>query len=143
MDPIDQFSSAHSSTATSAKGFSTLTSEDFAKIIFSELKHQDPLAPNDTNALLEQVSTLRNIQANADLSDQLTSLVQQNQFSSATGLLGRTVGGITQDNQRTQGLVIGVSRTSQGPVVTLADGSRINMRSLDEVNVDPEPASPG
>jgi flagellar basal-body rod modification protein FlgD len=112
---------------------SGLTTEEFSKIIFTELSNQDPLSPNDTNALLQQISTLRSIQADTDLSDRLGSLVQQNQFAAGATLLGRTVSGISEFNERVSGTVRGVSNTRSGPVVTLETGERIAMSSLDEV----------
>ena len=38
-----------------------LGSEEFLKIILTELTSQDPLSPNDTSALLDQISTIRSI----------------------------------------------------------------------------------
>ena len=36
--------------------FNELSSEDFMKIIFTELQQQDPFEPNDSSALLEQLN---------------------------------------------------------------------------------------
>ena len=132
MDSIDALS-ASTATQPRAKGMSGLTTEEFSKIIFTELSNQDPLSPNDTSALLEQISTLRSIQSDTDLSDRLKSLVQQNQFAAGTTLLGRRVSGVSELNERVQGTVRGVSNTKEGPVVTLDTGERIAMSSLDEV----------
>ena len=75
-------------TATAApNAFSSLSSEQFVKIIFSELSNQDPLQPSDSNALLQQLANLRSIQSGMDLSDKLSSLVTQNQLASASGVL--------------------------------------------------------
>jgi len=145
MSEISAFDIASPSAATGsarAKGFSSLTSEQFAKIIFSELSNQDPLQPNDTNALLQQVSTLRDIQANTDLTDQLGTLVKQDQFSAAATLLGRQVSGISIDNQRVAGTVKSISRTNEGPIITLDSGSRVNMSNLDIVTGLPASDSP-
>ena len=49
--------------ASAQDAFSSLNSEQFVKIIFTELSKQDPLQPNDSKALLEQLSSLRNIQS--------------------------------------------------------------------------------
>jgi flagellar hook assembly protein FlgD len=86
-----------------------------------------------TKALLEQLSTIRNIQSSTDLSDKLTSLVSQNEFAGASQLIGKAVSGVTQDNTRKLGIVSGVSKTSKGSVVILDDGSRIDFKNIDEV----------
>ena len=132
MDGIDALTST-SSGQPRATGMSGLSTEEFSKIIFTELANQDPLSPNDTNALLQQISTLRSIQADTDLSDRLSSLVQQNQFAAGATLLGRMVSGISEYNERVSGTVRGVSNTRSGPVVTLETGERIAMASVDEV----------
>lgn len=115
------------------KGMSDLSSADFSKIIFTELANQDPMSPNDTNALLQQISTLRSIQADTDLTDQLQSLVYQNQFTSGATLLGRRVSGISDGNQRVQGTVRSVSNTPYGAVVSLDNGHRVFLSQVDEL----------
>lgn len=135
MSAIDALTSGTQQTARPT-GMSALSSEDFSKIIFTELSNQDPMSPNDTNALLQQVSTLRSIQADTDLSDRLKSLVRQNQFAAGATLLGKRVSGISDQNQRASGTVKAVSNTADGAVVTLSTGERIPMTSLDSI-VDP------
>ena len=58
---------------TPTSQFSEMTSEDFIKIMFTELTNQDPFQPNDSQALLEQINTIRSIEADIAMSDQ-TSL---------------------------------------------------------------------
>ncbi len=60
--------------SSSGGGMSALSADDITRIILTELSNQDPLQPNDTNQLLQQMSTLRTIQSNIDLSDQLTCM---------------------------------------------------------------------
>ena len=103
------------------------------KIIFSELGHQDPLQPNDSKALLEQLSSLRNIQSSMDLSTSMGSLVAQNQLAAASNLIGKNVSGVSDGNQRLSGIVKSVSRTSDGATLNLASGARIKMSNVDEV----------
>jgi flagellar basal-body rod modification protein FlgD len=113
--------------------FSSLSSESFVKIIFSELGHQDPLAPSDSKALLEQLSSLRNIQSSMDMSASLKSLVGQNELAAASGLIGKRVSGVTDDSKRISGEVKSVSRTGDGAVLVLQTGERIRMSNLDQV----------
>lgn len=122
------------SRSATKTGFSALSSEDFTQIILTELSKQDPLQPNDTNALLQQLSTIRSIQSDTDLSDQLSALVAQSDFASAAGLIGRSVSGLSEELRRVQGLVQSVSRTEQGPVLTLASGQRVPFSNVDQVD---------
>lgn len=134
MATVDALSGTTSNTVSaSAGGLSALTSEDFAKIIFAELGKQDPLQPSDTKALLEQISSLRSIQSNMDLSSDLQSLVSQNEFSSAATLIGKQVAGVDEGNARASGVVKSVLRTRDGAVVQLVSGERLKVSNLDEI----------
>ena len=122
-------------TATaSPNAFSSLSSEQFVKIIFSELSNQDPLQPSDSNALLQQLANLRNIQSGMDLSDKLSSLVTQNQLASASGLIGKSVSGVDPTGLRQSGVVQSVLRTSDGAVLQLPNGVVLNMNNVDQID---------
>mgnify|MGYP000859681980 CR=1 FL=1 len=121
------------STSTPTSGFSAMSTEDFTRIIFSELTHQDPMSPNDTNALLQQISTIRSIQSDTDLSGSLKNLVTQNEFASAATLIGQPVSGVSDAYERVAGTVKSVSRTANGPVLTLETGERIPIGWLDTI----------
>ncbi len=125
------------SGATADSSLSSLTSGDFFKLILTELTKQDPLAPNDTNALLQQISAVRSIQSDMDLSTDLQSLVSQNEFASSATLVGKTVSGVSEGYTRETGLVTAVSRTRDGTVLTLKNGQRINVVNLDEITQTP------
>ena len=85
-----------SAGANSVKGsrFNDLSSEEFIKIIFTELQNQDPFKPNDSGALLDQLNSIRSIESDIDMSKRLQSIVSQNQLSTAGGLIGKRVAGL-------------------------------------------------
>ena len=144
MAVVDAVSGSSSRTArANAGGLSALTSEDFAKIIFSELGRQDPLQPSDTKALLEQISSLRSIQSNMDLSNDLRKLVSQGEFASAATLIGKQVSGVSVAGSRATGTVKSVVRTDEGAEVKLTTGQRINISNLDEIIESPASTSTG
>src|SRR5690606_4634632 len=43
--------------------FSGLTSEQFVEIMMTEMQGQDPLEPNDSEAMLNQIANIRSIQS--------------------------------------------------------------------------------
>ena len=61
MDAVSAAAASGGSIATVEKGFGALDSDEFTKLILTELGNQDPLEPNDTKALLEQLSIIRSI----------------------------------------------------------------------------------
>lgn len=126
-----------SAASTTGNAYSSLTSEEFVKIMFSELSNQDPLKPNDSNALLQQMANLRSIESDLSLQTKLTSLVSQNEFASASGLIGQQISGVSVDNARVGGTVASVIRTSDGPVITLKNGERVAFKNIDQVAAAP------
>jgi flagellar basal-body rod modification protein FlgD len=121
------------SSAAGPDAFSALTSEEFVKIMFTELGNQDPLKPQDSAALVEQMANLRSIQSDLDMSKKLESLVTQNQLASAGGLIGKSVGGLDDENQRIKGVVQSVLKTADGTVLALEGGKRIAFSRVDEM----------
>lgn len=133
MDPASALAAQSPQSSSKPSAFSALASEDFVKIIFTELGNQDPLQPSDSKDLLSQLSSLRNIQADMDMSTRLQSLVAQNELAAASGLIGRRISGITDDNQRVEDAVHSVSRTRDGATLNLAHGQRVQMKNVDQV----------
>ena len=132
MSAIDSLGSL-SNPNSSTDAFSALTSGQFLQIIFTELTNQDPLEPNGTQDMINQLSSLRSIESDSQMVSSLQSMVRQTEFASASQLIGSLVSGITLDNRRVSDLVISVSNTQDGPVLNMFDGSRMFFRNVDEI----------
>lgn len=100
--------------------FGNLSSEDFIKVMVEELSNQDPFEPQDSGALLEQLSSLRNIESQFQLQESISSLVLQNQMSAAGSLIGKVVTGLNDVNDSVEGLVTSV-RLRDGEVMLELD----------------------
>jgi len=133
MSTVDALSSSSTKTSSASNAFGALNSEQFVKIIFSELSNQDPLQPSDSKALLQELSTLRSIQSDMDLSSKLTDLVGQNEWTTASSLIGKDISGISDGLERVEGTVRSVSRTADGAMLNLTSGVRVPVASVDEV----------
>ncbi|TVQ61145.1 MAG: hypothetical protein EA378_09875 [Phycisphaerales bacterium] len=114
-------------------GFDALSSEQFMKIVLTELSQQDPFEPQDTSALIQQLSDLRSIESNEALGRQLGALVAQNELASAAGLIGKIVSGLDTNNTRVIDYVVSVTRTADGAILNLQDGARVKMSQVDEI----------
>ncbi|MBX3377191.1 MAG: hypothetical protein KF678_09345 [Phycisphaeraceae bacterium] len=133
MAGMDALSAAQKPLTSASNAFGALDSSQFVKIIFTELTNQDPLAPSDSKALLEQISTIRSIQSSIDLTDKLQQLVGQQEWTSAAGLIGKRVSGLSENLMRVEGTVKSVSRTDYGAVLNLESGARVPVQLMDEV----------
>jgi flagellar basal-body rod modification protein FlgD len=131
------FSSAISPLATSsaatASRFNEMSSEDFLKIMFTELQNQDPFQPNDSAALLEQLNSIRSIESDIALTKRLDALVFENQLAGAGNLLGKFVSGLTQDNDRVAGFAVAIVRENNTVLLELDNGYRVPISSIEEV----------
>lgn len=139
MSAINALSGSQASASTSR--FSEMSSEDFMKIIFTELQSQDPFKPNDSNALLEQLNSIRSIESDMQMEERLNSVVFQNQMSTAGGLIGKRVAGLTADAQRVGGVVKSVSRSEDTITLNLENGWIIPMDNLEYIDSQPMPGS--
>jgi len=115
-------------------GFNGLTSDDFRKLLITQLQNQDPSNPMDSDQLLQQVSEMRALQSNIELSGSLKSLTLSQQLTSATSFLGKQVAGTDANQQAVSGTVnqikvadgktylsIGNSQIELGNVTNVAD----------------------
>ena len=137
---IDQTGTALRSTTPS--GFSALSSEDFMRIMFTQLANQDPFAPSDSSALLEQMNSIRSIEANIDLMQRLDALVFENKLSSAANLIGKEVEGLTPEGNRVTGTVVSVLRQRDDIVIELDTGWMIPIDNVETIREQPAPAVP-
>ena len=135
-------------------GFGALSSDEFIKVLMAELTNQDPFEPQDSGALLEQMSSLRNIESQLSLQDKLDSLeeqfseigdrfgnlgqqlegfVLQNELSAAGNLIGKLVEGTNTDDQSIQGLVTSVRVEGGNTFLELDTGAKLAMNRVTRV----------
>ena len=119
------------SSSTGGAGYGDMTSEDFMSIMFTELQNQDPFQPNDSAALLEQLNSIRSIESDMQLTQQLQSIVFQNQLAGASNMIGRYVQGMADGGGRVDGRVISVVRQGDLVGVELDNGWIIEMDNIE------------
>lgn len=88
----------------SQTGFNALTSETFLKLLITQLQNQDPTAPVGNEELLQQLSSMRSLQSNIELSDTLKDLNTNQQITSGASFLGTIVTGTTSDQKSVTGV---------------------------------------
>jgi len=120
-------------TTPGANGFADLNSGEFLQIILAELSNQDPLAPNDTAAILEQLSSIRNIETQAQLDNKLNDLVTQNSISTSANMIGKFVEGLDANNNNAEGIVESLSVRDGKPILNLAGGGELSAERVTKV----------
>lgn len=103
---VGNVSSSSGLVDAQTQGFSGLSADDFFKLLIAQLQNQDPTEPVGNDELLQQLSTMRNLQSNTELGDTLKRLADS---------LG------TAEARATEQLSIGASYI--GKSVTLDDSS--------------------
>ncbi len=129
---------AQASTVGSSKSnaASALSGEDFFKLLIAELTNQDPLEPTSNQDLLNQISSIRDIELSTSLSESLTSLTEQQRFASAGSLIGKfvTSSDSADGTESTAGLVSAVRFDSSGTaLLELQDGTRLTIDQVDSI----------
>jgi flagellar basal-body rod modification protein FlgD len=136
MDAIGTLQAQNSATATPrAQGFGDLTGEDFFKLLISQIVNQDPLEPTGNQELLEQISSIREIELSTAMTDSLKGLTGQQQYAAASSLIGRFVTGPTsEDGAQISGPVIGARFEPDGQaILQLATGEELPLETVTSV----------
>lgn len=85
-------SSTGTSSTVSSSTKSSLSNDDFLQLLLTELEHQDPTSPMDSDKILTQTAQLASLEASQNTTDALTKLSDQlssNTSFSATGVIGK------------------------------------------------------
>lgn len=126
-------SSVTTAPAASTAGFASLTTQDFLKILLSELSHQDPLAPQDSSKLLEQFSSLRNIESQLKFQQTIENLILQWQIGAAGNLIGKLVSGLDDENNQVTGLVTSIRIENRQVYLELDTGQSLAMSRVNQI----------
>ena len=130
-----------SAASSSSSSRSTLNANDFMKLMITQLKNQDPTAPEKSSDLLAQVSQIGQLQSTTQLQSVLTGLVTQSQIGSAGNLIGKSVQGVDDQNNNIQGVVDSV-RVSQNQVyLQLHSGKEVQFGKVTTIGNAPAAAA--
>src|SRR3954468_10936574 len=100
-----------------------LKTEDFIKMMITQLQMQDPLEPAKNQELLAQMSQIGQLQSQTQLTTSLQSMVLQNNLGAAGNLIGKMVQGADERGEDVHGLVSSV-RVQEGKVALERDNAK-------------------
>jgi flagellar basal-body rod modification protein FlgD len=135
-----------------ARGVDTLKSEDFFKLMVTELQSQDPLEPTKTQDMIGQVANIRSIEQSERLNQSLERMTSTQRLTGTSELINRFVLAEMTDSagnlQRVEGVVAGVRFASDGTtLLDLDTGQTVRAQdvkiitSLDRVDLAGRPAA--
>src|SRR4028118_1760838 len=97
-----------------------LKTEDFIKMMITQLQQQDPMEPAKNEQLVAQMSQIGQLQSSTQLQESLKGMMLQNQIGSSAQLIGKTVTGLDTADDPIEGMVNSV-RVVEGNVTLELD----------------------
>ena len=101
--------------------YGSLRAEDFITMMITQLQNQDPFNPAETQDLLAQISSIRDLEATNQMTKTFSELLLQQRLSSGASMIGKTIMGTGTDGSSITGVVDRVSVS--GDQVSLVVGS--------------------
>jgi len=121
------------------RGFDDLKGEDFFALMIAQLQAQDPMKPTDNQQLLDQMSSIRQMEQSAELTATLSALASEQRFGATSGLIGHYVAGRVTDNAGSstelRGLVIGVRFERGNAILELHNGRSLPASKVEQVTL--------
>ncbi|MBC3763760.1 flagellar hook assembly protein FlgD [Quadrisphaera oryzae] len=119
----------------------SLKNQDFLQLLIKQLQNQDPTAPMDSNAVMQQTATLSSTQAMQEMTK-----VQQDSFAlmsrmSASGFVGQTVNYTDAAGKAQTGLVSGASFFTSGSPALNIGGASVPLASVTGIGTVPASGS--
>jgi flagellar basal-body rod modification protein FlgD len=114
-----------------------LQTEDFIKMMVTQLQHQDPLEPAKNQELLAQMSQIGQLQSQTQLQEALQGLVLQNSLGAAGNLIGKMVRGLGEDGEQISGLVSSVRVEKNEVFLELDNGKTLKLARVTGITTAP------
>lgn len=115
-------------------GFAGLDSQDFMKLLITQLQNQDPSEPIGNEELLNQLSQMRNIQASIELEDAMKAITSNQQLSTAATFIGKSVTGTNANEQQVTGIA-DRAFLKDGVAYVGIGGAELQLSKVSSVNV--------
>lgn len=126
--------------ASQLRNNAVLAQEDFFELLTAQLTAQDPLKPMDSQDFLGQLAQLNTLQSTSTLTEVLTAMAVQQNFASASSMLGKQVRGFTNAGSEVNGVVTNITIAS-GEVGLVINGTTVPLANILSVS-EPTPPPP-
>lgn len=138
---------------TEASGLGQLGTDAFLKLLVAQLKYQNPMAPSDGTAMLQQTAQFTTVETLKQISEANQRLMGFQQVTMALTVVGQEVTAVGLDGEFLSGTVEGVRFTADGPLLRLDSNAEVPMDNVLSVSAPadepvsvsappPDPAEP-
>ena len=114
-----------------------LKTDDFIKMMITQLQNQDPLEPAKNQELLAQMSQIGQLQSQTLLQESLQGLVLQQNLGAAGNLIGKVVDGVDDAGEQARGLVTSVRVQDKQVLLELDNGKRLSLGKVTGIATAP------
>jgi flagellar basal-body rod modification protein FlgD len=134
---VSTTSAASSTTPTGNTGNTrskyNLKTEDFIRMMITQLQNQDPMEPAKNEQLLAQMSQIAQLESSTQLSDSIGNVVLQNSITSAGAMIGKLVTGKDPRGEDISGIVTSVQVKDNKVSLELDSGKSLEITRVTEV----------
>lgn len=120
---------ASQTTTQSQAGLAALNGQDFMTVLVKQLEYQDPFKPMDNEQMVSQISNIRQMELNTQLTTSLQQLSEQQRIGSAAALIGKYASGELTDDSGASiavaGTVTGIRFNPSGDIVLELDSGQL------------------
>ncbi len=137
---ITSSSTASAAASGTEKDALTLDTQEFMELMIVELTNQDPFEPMKNQDLLNQMSTIQQLQSDQEMANsfekmmqQYDSLLMRQELNTASGMIGQLVSGTTPDGSYAMGRVSSVSLDGEKIMLQIDTGQQINIKNMERL----------
>jgi len=112
-------------------GYQSLTTEDFVKLLVTQLQNQNPMDPMKDSDLTQQVSAIQSLNSTTQLISTLDTFGQNQSLGAASSLIGREITG-TVDSKDVTG-VADKAVVDSGKVYVMVGDTKVPFDSITSV----------
>lgn len=135
IDPTGGPAAVQSAPAPGSSALAGIGTDGFMNLLVAQLRYQSPLSPSDPSALMEQTSTLAQVEMMQQVASAQQQLLGLQQTSIASSLLGTEVSATLDDGTQLTGVVDSVRFSADGPMLVV-DGTSVPLDRAREFSRD-------
>jgi flagellar basal-body rod modification protein FlgD len=110
-----------------------LKTEDFIKMMVTQLQNQDPMEPAKNQELLAQMSQIGQLQSSSSLQDTLKTVMLQSQLTNSGAMIGKSIKAMDADGNVVTGIVNSVKVVDGAVNLQLDNGQTMPLTSVTEI----------